>query len=67
MRHDYYLITPFDPTTGIKCVCKERICAFKMLHSSFPLSRSATLLLLEKKIFDLRSPLGVKGVCKGRI
>ena len=40
VQHDYLQnknVLTFDPTPGVKSVCKDRICACMLLHFSFPL------------------------------
>ena len=29
-------VLTFDPTPGVECVCKDRVCACMLLFSSFP-------------------------------
>ena len=60
MQHDYFQkkkVLTFDPTPGVKGVCKDRICACIVLY---PLCSIPFNLICDMSTFR-------KGVCKDRI
>ena len=60
-------VLTFDPTPGVKGVCKDRIIACKSLHSSFLYFYIQHDHVLKGRNFDLYTPSPGLGGCYGKI